>query len=614
MKKWIKLALPLVLLVVLTVSALSASSMSDISNYGKLINYVGIVRGASQRVVKLETNNQPDSGLINYVSEILEELQSGEGKYGLQRTAFVAFNEELTDLALEWEEIKEEIYRVRDGADEARLLVLSEEFFTKANDTVFSIEEYSGERSASLATQLIVTAVICLIISITVIIFYVKRYFEMRRTAELLTDQAGRDKLTGALNLERFCTDAEKIMNEHPQLEFAVLYIDFDNFKYINDVFGYDMGDRILKEYTKMMRDSLGENELFARSVADCFVALRCYENKEQMLQKQKETDNEFLSTEVLPDKHNMRVACGICCAEDVVEELDIQDLIDRANYAKKTIKNVAGEYYALYNESIRRKMFKEIKISDSMESALANREFLVYLQPKVTPADGIIRAAEALVRWKNPEGGFHMPGEFIPVFEKNHTIALLDRYMFEEVCRFLHDRLKQGKRVVPVSVNVSKIRFYTPGFVESYTEIKNRYDIPDNMLEIEFTETVACENPQYMLDIVKELHDNGFLCSLDDFGSGYSSLGMLKDISIDVLKLDALFFRNTTELKKAEIIIEGLLQMIRRLDIYTVAEGIESAEQVEMLKEGGCDLIQGFYFYRPMPAEEFAQRLDEGA
>ena len=614
MKKWTKLALPLVLLVVLTVSVLSAKSMSDISNYGKLINYVGIVRGASQRVVKLETNGQPDNGLIVYVTEILEELQSGEGKYGLQRTGYEVFNKELTALSREWDAIKDEINRVRDGADESTLLVLSEEFFTEANDTVFSIEEYSGERSASLATQLIVTAVICLFFSVAVIIIYVKRYFELRRTADILVDQAGRDKLTGALNIERFCADAQKIMSEHPQLKFAVAYIDFDNFKYINDVFGYEVGDRILKEYTQLMQASLRENELFARNMADCFAVLRCYEDREEMLRSQKETDAAFLKTEVLPDKHNMSVVCGFCCVEDVLEKLDVQDLIDRANYAKKTIKNVAGEYYALYNESIRRKMFAEIRISDRMESALTNREFVVYLQPKVTPSDGIIRAAEALVRWKKPEGGFYMPGEFIPVFEKNHTIAILDQYMFEAVCSFLSQRIKENKRVVPISVNVSKIRFYTPGFVESYTEIRDRYEIPYNMIEIEFTETVACENPEYMLRIVRELHENGFLCSLDDFGSGYSSLGMLKDISIDILKLDALFFRDSIDMSKAETIIQGLLQMIRRLDIKTVAEGIETAEQVELLWESGCDLIQGFYFYKPMPAEEFARLLEEGA
>lgn len=609
-----KLALPLVLLVVLTVSILSAKSMSDISNYGKLINYVGIVRGASQRVVKLETNDQPADSLIDYVTEILEELQSGDGKYGLQRTGYEVFNAELTELSGEWAEIKEEINRVRAGEDNARLLELSEAFFSEANDTVFSIEEYSGQRSASLARQLVITAVICLMISVAVIVFYVKRYFELRRTAELLADQAGRDKLTGALTSERFCTDAQKLINDNPQLKFAVQYIDFDNFKYINDVFGYDMGDRILKEYTELMQSSLGENELFARNIADCFIALRCYEDKEELLRKQEQADTAFLKTEVLPDKHNMRVVCGFCCTEDVIEKLDVQGLIDRANYAKKTIKNVPGEYYALYNENIRRRMFAEVKIADEMESALENREFLVYLQPKVTPADGIIRAAEALVRWQNPEGGFYMPGDFIPVFEKNHTIGRLDKYMFEEVCRFLSSRMKEGKKVVPVSVNVSKIRFYTPGFVESYTEIKNRYGIPDNLIEIEFTETVACENPGFMIEIVKELHRNGFLCSLDDFGSGYSSLGMLKDMSVDILKLDALFFRNSLEPEKAEIIVHGLFKMFRMLGIYTVAEGIETADQVRLLKESGCDLIQGFYFYKPMPAEEFAGLLDEGA
>lgn len=608
MAKKIKLVLPLILLIILGTSFLSAKTMTEIGNYSKLINYVGIVRGVSQRVVKLETNGEPDEELVEYVSEILDELVSGEGKYDLKRTRNEKFNRELGLLHNEWQTMRDEINRVRDGADTEELLDLSERFFMLANDTVFSIEEYSGNRSALLSKRLIGTVVVCLLMGVFIIGFYVKRYFELRKTAELLAEQAGRDELTGVLNGERFRKEAQTVMSQNPDLKFAVQYIDFENFKYINDVFGYENGDRILKKYAQVMQESLGPKELLGRSVADCFMMLRTYENKEELLERQKQADHRFMQLSPLVNQHNATVVCGFCCLEDVIEQLDVQGLINRANYAKKTVKNQVNEHYAFYNESIRQKMFTEIKIADLMESALSNKEFLVYFQPKVRPEDGEIQSAEALVRWKNPNGSFYLPGVFIPVFEKNHSIGLLDQYVYEEVCRFLRRRYDAGQKVVPISVNVSKIRFYTPGFVETYTEIKERYQIPDGILEIEFTETVACEKPEYMMQIVKDLHKNGFLCSLDDFGTGYSSLGMLKDLSIDVLKMDALFFRNSVDLEKDQIIIKGILEMIRRLDIRTVAEGIESEEQVEFLRECGCDLIQGFYFYRPMPMEEFAE------
>lgn len=607
MAKKLKWFLPVILFFVLGISFWSSKVMSEISNYSRLINYVGIVRGVSQRVIKLETNAMPNDELLDYVSDILEELLTGQGKYDLQLTDNENFNRELELLNDEWQTMKAEIYKVREGADTTYLLSLSERFFTLANNTVFTIQEYSGECSGALARRLIITAVVCMLIGIFLLAYYVKSYFKLKQKAELLAEQAGRDELTGALNTERFRREAQALIEEYPDRKYAVQYIDFENFKYINDVFGYESGDMVLKQYADVMMKSMRPGELFGRNMADCFLALRVYENKEELMNRQKEADCIFLSTSHLADKHNMTIVCGFCCLEDVIEQLDIQGLINRANYAKKTVKNQVNRHYAFYNESIRQKMFTEIKIADLMESALTNKEFLVYFQPKVSPGDGKVQAAEALVRWQNPNGSFYLPSVFIPVFEKNHSIGLLDQYVYEEVCRFLHDRYEAGLAVVPVSVNVSKIRFYAPGFVETYTEIKERYKIPDGILEIEFTETVACENPEYMIQIVKELHANGFLCSLDDFGSGYSSLGMLKDLSIDVLKMDAQFFSNSLDPEKERIIIQGILEMIKRLDIRTVAEGIETAEQVEFLKSCDCDLIQGYYFYKPMPMNEFA-------
>lgn len=185
-----------------------------------------------------------------------------------------------------------------------------------------------------------------------------------------------------------------------------------------------------------------------------------------------------------------------------------------------------------------------------------------------------------------------------------------MDQYVFEEVCRWFRSRLRQGLPILPVSVNVSKVRFYTPDFTKTYIAIKDRYEIPDQVLEIEFTETVAFENQVYMREIVKELHDNGFTCSLDDFGTGYSSLGVLKNMSFDVLKLDGSFFRDSKDITRERKIISGVISMIQDLEIRTVAEGVEQEEQVEFLRNIGCDLIQGYYYYRPMPLDAFERLL----
>lgn len=610
MKKIVRLGLPLVVVIILVMSFVSARSMSDMENYSRLINYVGIVRGASQRVIKLETNNRPDDALIDYVSGIMEELLSGEGEYGLKRTGYKEFNDDLEKLGSRWDLIKEEISDVREGAGTEKLLNSSEELFDIANDTVFTIEEYSGTRSAALARQLIITGVLCFLISLFVIIYYVREYFKLRRKTEKLADMAGRDKLTGALTTERFYEEAQKAIDREPDAGIAVLYIDFENFKYVNDVFGYEVGDAILQKYVEVVKASLRKGELLSRTMADRFVLLRYYEDKQRLLEEQQELDQRFVNLDVLPDKHSITVACGFCCREDVIEQLDIHGLINRANYAQKTIKSRPDEHYAFYNDSIRQKLFREVYLTDRMQEGLDNREFRVYLQPKVSPYDGMIKGAEALIRWITTDGKFITPGEFVPLFEKNHSIKKLDTYVFENVCRLMQEWHEKGQTVVPVSVNVSKLTFYTADFIKEYREIKERYGIPDHMLEIEFTETVACENEKYMTQIVKELHENGFLCSMDDFGTGYSSLGMLKNLDIDILKLDALFFRESKDLKKEQIIVKEVLHMICQLNIKAVAEGIETDSQVAFLKECGCDFIQGYYYYRPMPAEEFEAEL----
>lgn len=610
MKKGIKALLPVILILLVFISASSYNLISSISSYVTLVNYVGIVRGASQKLVKQEISGRPDDELLLYVDEIVKELQGGEGRYGLVRVDFDQYNDNLKRLDRQWELVKLQIFNVRQGNGIEGILDSSEELFAVANDTVFSIEAYSRRQATRLMVFIACNMVVCLALFVIVVVYYVKQYFIMKRHTEELAEKAGRDELTGAYNSGKFLALTQEVLDGNPQ-NFAIQYIDFENFKYVNDVFGYDYGDSILKRYTQLMTETLQDGEFMARNMADRFLVFRYYTDKEQLLRQQQQVDSRFLEeAKLLPRQHSITIACGFCCLEDLIERLDAMALVNRANYAQKTIKNHPTNHYAFYNESIREKMILERRLQERMGDALKNREFVVYMQPKVSPKDGMIMGAEALVRWQMPDGSILPPGQFVPVFEKNRVIGKLDQYVFEEVCRWMSERLQQGLTVVPVSINVSKVRFYTPDFAQTYVEIKNRYGIPDKMLEIEFTETMAFENQNYMREIVKNLHQNGFTCSLDDFGTGYSSLGVLKNMTIDVLKLDGSFFWESKDVERERKIISGVINMIQSLEIQAVAEGVEHLDQVEFLQSIGCDLIQGYYYYRPMPMEEFEYLL----
>lgn len=612
MKKHLRILFPLLLGLLVAISAVSIKRISDIRDYGKLINYVGIVRGASQRVVKLETNGRPDDELIGYVDDILDELVTGHGIYGLVSTDCRLYQMNLKLLKGQWGTVREEIDAVRQGESADLLIDSSERLFEIANNTVFTIEQYSSDMAGRTVRMISATALVSAIAFAFAMYFYIRKFFQLKDTNEKLEDLAARDELTGAYHTEKFYSEVNRILERKNDARFAVLYIDFENFKYVNDVFGYSYGDELLKDYARLIMSRLKEEELLGRDVADRFVLLRRYESREELLETQKQVDEEFLNSAlVMSNRHMMTIACGICCAEDLVEEPEAVMMVNRANFAQKEVKNKPGKHYAFYGDEIRQKLIAEMKVKDRMQEGLDNEEFVVYMQPKVGVEDGVVRGAEALVRWAVPGNGLLSPGLFIPVLEKNHFIGKVDRFVFEKVCIWLHERMEKGLAVVPVSVNVSKIQFYNPDFIPVYASIKKQYGIPDGLLEIELTESAAFEHEEYLLQVVRELHDNGFLCSLDDFGTGYSSLGLLKDLPIDVLKLDGVFFRVSVDVNREHTILKYIIDMVKELNISTVAEGVERQDQIEFLKSVGCDLIQGFAFYRPMPMDQFEKVLD---
>lgn len=613
MQNMLKFGLKTLFLLVVLLGVGAIYSIDQSQTYGRLINYVGIVRGATQRLVKLELAQEPHDDLIAYLDGIQDELRTGEGPYGLIRPDDLEYNNNLSQLQRLWGTLKEDILAARqDKTASAALLRASEDYFDLANKTVFAAESFAHKETSMLLRLIVLMAAFLLLTWLFILWAYGKKMLLLENLNKNLNDMADRDPLTGAYNLERFKREAKELISTGETTRYAVAYADFADFKYINDVFGYEYGSTVLREYARIIGKELKENEIFSRVSADNFVILRRYEDKEGLLARQQSVDADITDfMHKSRHKQTLPVCCGICCLEDAPGDLVIDNILDRANFARKTVKNGAHAKYAFYDESIRDNLLEEKGLVSQMQEALNDGEFIVYYQPKVDLRTGAIACAEALVRWKKPDGRIIPPDRFIPVFEKNHLIAELDQYVFESVCRSLRRRLDEERPVLPVSVNISRLQFYEADFVAAYVAVKNRYRIPNGLLDLEFTESIACDNFELMTEIVKKLKQEGFSCSIDDFGKGYSSLSLLKSLPIDTLKIDRLFFIDGENKEKDAILVESIIGLVRKLHIQTVAEGVESPDQVAFLKSVHCDLVQGYVFFKPMPEQEYETAIE---
>ncbi len=277
---------------------------------------------------------------------------------------------------------------------------------------------------------------------------------------------------------------------------------------------------------------------------------------------------------------------------------------------AARSIKGQYGKYFAIYDDTLRNQLLREQAITDSMESALSQNQFLVYLQPKYRIKDEVLVGAEALVRWNHPVWGFLSPAEFIPLFEKNGFITRLDRFVWEKACAVLHDWDERG--YYPMSVNVSRADIYNEDLADTLVKIIEKYDLDPSRLHLEITESAYTENPKQIIDTVTTLRELGFVIEMDDFGSGYSSLNMLNDMPIDILKLDMKFIRSEMAKPKSQGILQFIINLASWMNLSVVAEGVETKAQLLRLTEIGCDYVQGYYFAKPMPCQEFEGLLDE--
>jgi len=315
----------------------------------------------------------------------------------------------------------------------------------------------------------------------------------------------------------------------------------------------------------------------------------------------------EDLIEEIKNNAYTINISVGICLIND--KTLDINILSDRANMARRSIKNNCEKKYTFYTDSMRHTMLKEKGMENRMFAALENHEFEMYLQPKHLFSDDKIIGAEALVRWNCPEAGIISPNDFIPLFEKNGFVKQIDTYMFEEACKLLEKWKNEPVSFshMAISVNFSRLHLNNLSLSKELLKITERYHIDPRMIEIELTENTIFDNENQMVAVMNELKESGFQISIDDFGRAYSSLNTLKNLPADILKLDKEFFEGTSASDhRGKKIIMSVLKMARELDLITVAEGVETLEQVDFLKEMGCDIAQGFYYARPMPVADF--------
>lgn len=419
------------------------------------------------------------------------------------------------------------------------------------------------------------------------------------------------DALTGSPNGIKFSRDCDQTLKENRDHRYAISIFDINKFKAINDLFGRQVGNEILTAIAQILKKHIRDDELFSRMATDNFSILMKYETYREFTLR---IENLIHEINGYSNQFVVSISLGIYLIGDDDRELDVNALSDRANMAKCSIKDNSQVSYAFYDEAMRQLMIIENSIENRMELALKNNEFEVYLQPKYLFSDEKIIGAEALVRWNDPVNGMLPPNDFIPLFERNGFVKKIDTYMFEEVCKLLDKWKNEMNQLadIIISVNFSRLHLDNLLLPEELSEITSRYQIDPKMIEIELTEGTIFDNDAQMIDIMNHLKDFGFNISIDDFGRAYSSLNTLKNLPADILKLDKAFFTESSDNQRGKKIITSMLNMAKDLDLITVAEGVETKEQVDFLKGLGCDIAQGFYYAKPMNVIEFEEFVNK--
>ena len=416
------------------------------------------------------------------------------------------------------------------------------------------------------------------------------------------------DPLTGSDNLNRMTVLFSKrlrALNGHA----ALVIFDVLKFKVINDMLGYERGNQVLQRAALIFREKLMPNEFVCRNFADNFVLLLAFEDRHEL--RARLTKLLSLIRRDCTTIDSCVMVDGVFGVYEITGDVPFYIAMDRAHLALENAKRNPKEFIQFYDEKERLRIVQERQLENIMEQALADGSFALMLQPKYNFQTGKMEGAEALVRWNHGDRGVVRPDDFIPLFERNGFILKLDMFILEQVSKFLAKWKQENKMCVPIAVNFSRLHLNDSRYIPQMTHIVDNYKVPHKLIEVELTESVILNNRELAQNVVRGLHNKGFSVAMDDFGSGYSSLNVLKSLQFDTIKLDKEFIsgcerQNSTARK----VVRGAVEMIKSIDATVVAEGVETEEQMKFLREIGCDLAQGYYFSRPIAVEDFEKLL----
>lgn len=419
------------------------------------------------------------------------------------------------------------------------------------------------------------------------------------------------DKETGGKNWYYFLEKANRKLKiiRRKSLKAAIVHIRMEKYRNFCSCYGEKEGQRLLGDFYDVIQKNITRKEVFARHEMCDYGLLLQYDSEEQLTSRVEEIMKQL-------DTKRPLVKFYFKSGIDLIteEKIDASESYNRAIIARRKIEELPEDNISFFTLQMKTDLLWERKVENDMESALSRQEYKVYLQPKYSVDHEKLAAAEALVRWQHPTEGLVAPYRFIPIFEKNGFITKLDDYMIAEVAKLQAGWIAEGKKIVPISVNVSRAHFTLENLAEHICDIVDSYHVPHEYIELELTESAFFDDKKTLISIVNKMKSYGFAVSMDDFGAGYSSLNSLKELPVDVVKLDAEFFRGNDAEGKGKVIVSEAINLAKKLNMRIVAEGIESREQVDFLAEKECDLIQGYYFAKPMPVQEFEKKVETDA
>lgn len=408
------------------------------------------------------------------------------------------------------------------------------------------------------------------------------------------------DSLTGVRNFNKFCDDTKSLLKANPNKNYAIISMDIDKFGIINDLYGVENGNNVLRQLAIIFQRTLSSLVIYCRLYGDMFVICMNYDKVsdiEAVIKKiAKEIEKSKFIMEITP-------SFGVYIIDD--KDSPVSVMCDRASIVKRTVKGNLEKKYAFYDSEFRNRLINERNMEKELQPSLEAHKFTMYLQPKYNMITGEIVGAEALARWDIEKNKCLYPKDFIPLFEKNGSILKLDEYIWEEACRTIKKWLASGLKSVPISVNVSRLHIYNPNFTDMLVWLTQKYEIPKELLVLELKENLFFDENENVERVLNKLKNIGFSLEMDNFGLGYSSLNMLKNIYIDTVKLDKNFIKNL-ENERERVVVKHAVALANELELKVVAEGVETEEQMQFLLKCGCNVAQGFYFATPLTIDQF--------